>query len=54
VKNGGNLSIKKSTFRRKDLDITEQKCFSINFHNDSLPLDLVAEDVETANKWVRK
>ena len=54
LKNGANLASKKNHFKKKILDITEQKCFSIAFKNHSLPIDLVAEDIETAKKWVRK
>ena len=52
--NGGHLATKKNHFKTKILDIHEKKCFSIIYKNHSLPIDLVAEDVETANKWVRK
>ena len=53
AKNGQNFPVKKNPFKSKVLDISEQKCFSITFNDARLPLDLVAKDVETANKWVR-
>ena len=52
--NGGHLAAKKNPLKTKILDIHEKKCFSIIYKNHSLPIDLVAEDIESADKWVRK
>ena len=52
LRNGEKLASKKNRFKTKDVEITEDSCFSIIFKSHSKPIDLVAEDADSANKWV--
>ena len=52
LKTGEKLASKKNRFKAKNFEVTESCCFSIIFKNHSIPLDLLANDTDTANKWV--
>ena len=52
LKSGEKLASKKNRFKSKNVEITEGISFSIIFKDHSDPLDLLAYDPDTVNKWV--
>ena len=52
LKSGEKLASKKNRFKSKNVEITDGISFSIIFKNHSNPLDLLADDADTVNKWV--
>ena len=52
LKSGEKLASKKNRFKSKNVEITDGISFSIIFKDHSNPLDLLADDADTVNKWV--
>ena len=52
LKSGEKLASKKNRFKSKNVEITDGISFSIIFKDYSNPLDLLADDADTVDKWV--